>query len=55
MRININQLAEILVNKGYTIKHCDTEEMDSDIMEFLSDNGIFDEIYDSMKLITEEE
>lgn len=55
MKININQLTEILLDKGYTIKHCDTEEMDSDIMEFLSDNGIFDQIYDAMKLITKEE
>jgi len=55
MKINISKLTEQLLKKGYEIKHCDTEEMDNDIMEFLSNEGIFDAIYDEMKLITQEE
>lgn len=54
MKININVLAQILLDKGFSIKDCDTELMDSDIMEYLSDKGLFDEIYDTMKLIKEE-
>jgi hypothetical protein len=55
MKININVLTQQLLDKGYTIKHCDTEEMDDDIMQYLSENGLFDEIWDTMKLITKEE
>ena len=55
MKIFVSDLAEKLHSRGYTWKDLDNPDIDAEIINYLSNEGLFDKLYDEMILIKEHE
>ena len=55
MKVFMHHLAEHLQNKGFNWKDIDDPKIDAAVLEYLADEGLFDQLYEEMLILKQEQ
>jgi hypothetical protein len=54
MKLRLNEIAEELIEKGFTSNQVDSDELTNRVIEILANKGFFENLHDEMTLIEDE-
>jgi hypothetical protein len=54
MKLRLNEIAEELIEKGFTSNQINSDELTNRVIEILADKGFFENLQDEMTLIEDE-